>query len=97
LLVAGCTAVVGNAAGAKIELFDHSGAREAQCRDQSRTVSMVLINDRQRTEPSSVFEPIGDEVHGPALIGLPRYLKGAAWLAASFFRRLVLTWSFSSR
>src|ERR1700730_5714713 len=74
--------------GDAIELFDDSGAREAQCRDQSRTVSVVLINDRQCTEPSPVFEPIGDEVHGPALVSLPRYLKGAAWLACQFFPSL---------
>src|ERR1700730_2733322 len=74
--------------GDAIELFDDSGAREAQRRDQSRTVSVVLINDRQCTEPSPIFKPIGDEVHGPALVSLLRYLKGAALLACQFLAPL---------
>src|SRR6516162_7702563 len=74
--------------GYAIKLFDHSGARKAQRRNQARTIAVVLINDRQRPEPSSVFEPIGDEVHRPALVGLLRYLQRATLLAGWFLPSL---------
>src|SRR5215472_15891543 len=97
-VVAGNRLRVAPSPGYAIKLFDHSGARKAQRRNQARTIAVVRINDRQRPEPSSVFEPIRDEVHRPALVGLLRYTSSGprCWLA-SFFRRLVLTWSCSSR